>query len=253
MIICIQGLRDATGSSFLAANLAEILAEHESVALISTKPAPGTFETYWGLGPFSPKSWMRAIGESLPIENAIERANTGFPVLFPFGLLDALTTDVVHARALSLLTHIEPYRFSTILIDAGDVHNPWSQAFRQRAHRVITVIEPDHDALIRLMSYQPLESEVFVLNKVIPGSAVGFRLTSFLETDERFAHRLIRPVLPYDEAAVESGFLMTRVVKSAPESAISHALRTLKTTLVAEGLVSNQDATPHPTRGTNHP
>lgn len=119
MIISVQGLRTGTGSSFVAANLAEIYARNSAVALASTTPAPGTFETYWGLPLQEDKSWLRQINNNLPLAEAIERANYGYPVLFPFGLMDLMTDKSNEQCAQQFLSTLVPHAFTHTLIDTG--------------------------------------------------------------------------------------------------------------------------------------
>ncbi len=233
MLISIQGLRAGAGSSFCAANLAELYASaNRPVALVSTAPAPSTFETYWGLPLTSGKSWVRQITSNQPLAEAAVRAELGFPVLFSFGAQAALSAQEAESTAPKLLAALSGAALTHVLVDAGGINTPCSQVFRSLATLVVTVLEPDHDSLLRLMEYHPLDNEVFVLNKVVPGSSVGYRLTSYLETEPRFVGKLITPVLAADEAARESGFLLTRVVKSAPTSAVSQSLGALAESLL---------------------
>ena len=234
MIISVQGLRTGTGSSFVAANLAEIYARNSAVALASTTPAPGTFENYWGLPLQEDKSWLRQINNNLPLAEAIERANYGYPVLFPFGLMDLMTDKSNEQCAQQFLSALVPHAFTHTLIDTGKATSFWSKAFANLVDAVVTVLEPDHDALVRLTNYSPRDNEFFLINKVVPGSSVGYRLTSFLETEPRFVGKLITPLLPQDEAARESGFFMTRVVLSAPRAAITQALEGVSQNLLTQ-------------------
>lgn len=232
MILSIQGLRTGTGSSFVAANLADVFSRTAPVALVSTTPAPGTFETYWNLSLTGDKSWLRQVSNDLPLAEAIERPDHGFPVLFPFGIMDVMTDESANRQAEKLLALLAPHAFTHTVIDAGAASSRWAKAFSPVVDMIVTVLEPDHDALLRLMHYAPRPQEVFLINKVVPGSQVGYRLTSFLETEPRFIGKLVTPLLPQDEAARESGFLMTRVVKSAPHAAITQALLTVSQSLL---------------------
>ncbi len=257
MIIVIQGLREGAGSSFLAANLAQLLAlptalnpatemmhapsgealDGAAVALIDADPGTGTFLTYWGRGPEVPSlGWVKAALSHEGLERVVIRPSTGFPLLFPMGDLhqaSELTDETVDQAMAQLAAYLRILSIEHVVVDAGRLTSTWAARWRAVADQVLTVVNPDHHALINLLHYTPLANERFVLNAVVPGAASAQRVMAFLDTQPHLASHRLSTVIPLDESVRESGFRLERLVLSDPQAAAAEAVRELTRDLVA--------------------
>ena len=225
VVFVVQGIREGSGASSATASIAWHLSRRHSVLAVCTPASSQGFRLIF----------------NLPTNDQLDctfwRYTNSLNLYTP-----THSGTFSESNVKKLLALFSSAGVHYVVLDAGSCGDPEAATWCEVADLIVTVMEPDADALLRLSERVPDANEVFLLNKVQASSRAAADVQRHLRSLKSLADRITPPLVPFDEFTARASLRRGPVAQLNPEAQSARAFCALGTWLLLRADRLRQEA-----------